>query len=406
MGGLPNVYPGYQNVENEDARKKFESAWNSSLNKKSGMAVTEMIEGALHDKVKALYVVGENPLMSEPDLNHSYKAIKKLDFLVVQDIFPTETALMADVILPAALFAEKDGTFTNTERRVQKLNKAIEPPKGVKTDWEIISLLAEKMDFSYKYKNTADIMKEIAEVTPIYGGIFHDRLDQSGLQWPCKTRDDEGTPFLHKGTFPIGKGKFHSIEHKPPAETTSRDYPLTLTTGRLLEHFHTGSMTRRSTVLDKTIPDGSVELHPEDAEKLGILDGDRISLSSNRGKIETYANVTKKTNPGVAFMAFHWNEAPVNKLTNSASDPISKIPELKFSAAKAVLSVLDKAAEDNEFFAKLLKNPDEILDNYGFTDEIKSAFSNGDIDKIESLIGKSLDVRLKEWLITRFKQNK
>lgn len=405
VGALPNVFTGYQKVDNPDVRLKFESAWGCSLDDKPGLPVTEMMEAASQGKIRALYVAGENPLMSEPFLSHARKVIQQLDFLVVQDIFPTETAVVADVILPAAAFAEKDGTFTSTERRVQKLNKAIEPPGEAKPDWQIISSVAERLGYSFNYNNSAQIMDEIASVTPIYGGIHHDRLEGHGLQWPCPDRDHPGTKILHEDSFTRGLGKFHGVEYRPPAEAVSEEYPLILTTGRVLEHWHTGSMSRRSEVLGKLNPNGAVDIHPSDALKLGLVSGDLVTLASARGSVEVPVNVTDKMAPGVAFMAFHWKESPANVLTNPALDPTAKIPEFKVSAVKAVLTVLDKAARDNTLVARLAENPAEVLDEYNLSDEEKAAIMSGDIRKIESWAGK-LDERLKKWLIARLQQEK
>jgi len=406
MGALPNVYPGYQKVDNPDVKLKFESAWGCALSGTAGTPVTEMREAAYAGKIRAMYVAGENPMMSEPSLEHARKAVERLEFLVVQDIFPTDTAFLADVILPAAAFAEKDGTFTNTERRVQKLNKVVEPPGEARPDWRIISELAGRMGHAFDYDSTQEIMEEVASVAPIYGGIHHDRLEEGyGLQWPCRDRSHPGTPMLHRGQFTRGKGKFHAVEYRPPAESASNMYPLILTTGRVLEHWHTGSMSRRSGVLDELLPGGRVEIHPRDALKLGIVDGDLVVLSSERGRIETEVHVTDKSAPGLAFMAFHWSEAPVNMLTSAALDPSAKIPEFKVSAVKAVLSVLDRASQDNEFLSRLAANPAEALKEYDLTPEEKAAIASGDIRKIESWVGK-LDDRLRTWLISRLQQEK
>ncbi|MBA7595456.1 putative formate dehydrogenase [subsurface metagenome] len=405
MGALPNVYPGYQKVDSPVVKLKFEKAWGCSLSEKPGLPVTEMMEAAYQGKLKAMYVIGENPLMSEPSLEHTRQAMEQLEFLVVQDIFPTDTAVVADVILPAAVFAEKDGTFTNTERRVQKLCKAVDPPGEAKPDWEILSALAERMGYANEYHNTEDIMEEIASVAPIYGGIHHDRLGEYGLQWPCRDREHPGTPMLHQGQFTRGRGRFHAIEYKPPAESVSEGFPLILTTGRVLEHWHTGSMSRRSEVLEKLHPGGKVDIHPDDALNLGIVDGDLVTLASERGKIETEVHVTDKTAPGLAFMAFHWSESPANILTNNALDPVAKIPEFKVSAIRAVLAVLDRATQDNDFFARLAENPAEALKEYDLTPEEKAAIASGDIRKIESWVGK-LDERLRTWLIARLQQER
>jgi len=405
MGALPNVYPGYQRVNVAENRAKFESAWGTTLSETPGITVTEMVDAVHKGKIKAMYMIGENPIMSEPYMSHVKQALQQLEFLVVQDIFPTETAFLADVILPAAAFAEKDGTYTNTERRVQKMCQAVEPPGEARPDWQIISELSGKMGYPLGYQNTAEIMEEIASLTPIYGGIHHDRLDSYGLQWPCYDELDPGTPMLHVDKFTRGLGKFHAVEYQPPAESVSESYPLILTTGRVLEHWHTGTMSRRSEVLDKLNPNGVIDIHPEDAFKLGITDGDLITIASERGKIEAPVRVTDKSSPGLAFMAFHWHESPANALTNPVLDPVAKIPEFKVSAVRAVLSVLDRASQDNEFFAKLAENPAEALKEYKLSDEEKAAIMSGDVRKIESWVGK-LDNRLKEWLIARLSQEK
>jgi len=278
--------------------------------------------------------MGENPMVSDPDLNHVKAALEKLDFLVVQDIFLTETAKLADVILPATSFAEEDGTFTNTERRVQLLKPAVKAPGEARSDWKIICDIASRMGYEMKYDSTAEIMEEVASLTPIYGGITHDRLMGNGLQWPCPSSDHPGTPYLHKGKFSRGLGLFSAVEHVPPAEVPDEEYPLALTTGRMLYHFHTGSMTRRSKGLHQHKPEGYIEIHPDTAEELGIADGEKVKVSSRRGQIEVKAMVTPRPAPGVVFMPFHFAEAAANVLTNAALDPKSKIPEFKACAVK------------------------------------------------------------------------
>ena len=343
MGALPNVLPGYQQVANAEARQKFEKAWSCKIKDKPGLPMTEMMNSAARGEIKAMYIVGENPILSEPDSGHTHRALQNLDFLVVQDIFPTETAVLADVILPAAAFAEKDGTFTSTERRVQKVNAAVTPPGEAKQDWQIVSMLAEKMGYSFPYKSVREINEEMTSLTPIYGGIKIDRLDACyGLQWPCRDVNDPGTSTLHRDKFSCGLGKFFAVEYKPPAESISPEYPLVLTTGRILEHYHTGSMSRRSKVLNGIQPNGGIDISPDDAEKLGIEDGDILAISSARGRIKAPANITDAVPPGLAFMAFHWKEAPANVLTNAALDPVAKIPEFKVSAIRAALAEPDK----------------------------------------------------------------
>jgi len=407
VAALPNVLPGYQPVDNPEKRKEFEQAWSiDHLPAIPGLTMGAMIDGSVDGKIKAMYIMGENPIMSDPDMLHTQRGLKNLQFLVVQDIFPTETTAIADVILPATLFAEKDGTFTNTERRVQKLVKAIDPPGEAKLDWQIVSELANKMGHSFDYESSEAIMDEIASVTPIYGGIHHDRLNEYGLQWPCLDRDHPGTSILHEGKFTRGLGKFYGVKYKPPAESVSRGYPLILTTGRVLEQFHTGSMSRRSDVLNRLSPEGSIDINPEDALNLGIINGDLMAVTSKRGKVEAPVNITDKMAPGVAFMAFHWNETPVNVLTNPALDPLAKIPEYKVSAVRAVLAVLDRAAQDNDFFAWLAENPSEALKEYDLSAEERAAIVSGDIRTIESWVGKKLDDRLRKWLIARLQQEK
>jgi formate dehydrogenase alpha subunit len=406
VGALPNVLPGYQAVSDPAKREPVRAEWGvGTLPEKPGLTMGEMIQGALEGRVKAMYIMGENPIMSDPDMLHTSKSLMNLQFLVVQDIFPTETVVMADVVFPAAAFAEKEGTFTNTERRVQRVRKAVEPPGEAKPDWEIITLLALKMGGRFLYKGPEAIMKEIASVTPIYGGIHYGRLEKYGLQWPCPDRNHPGTARLHQGTFIRGLGKFHGVEYRPPAESVSPAYPLILTTGRVLEHYHAGSMSRRSEVLNELCPSGAVEIHPEDASKLCVVEGDMIALASVRGKIEAPVHVTDRTAPGLAFMAFHWKESPVNVVTNPALDPSAKIPEFKVAAINAVLAVLDRAAQDNAFFARLAQNPAEALKEYELTPEERAAIVSGDIRKIESWVGK-LEERLRTWLIARLQQEK
>lgn len=406
VGALPNVLPSYQPVDNAEKRSLFEQAWGvEHLPSTPGLTMGAMIDGAVKGTIKAMYIMGENPIMSDPDMQHTQRGMKNL-FLVVQDVFPTETAAIADVILPAALFAEKDGTFTNTERRVQKLIRAIDPPGEARPDWQIVSELASRMGHPFGYQSSAEIMDEIASVTPLYGGVHHDRLNEYGLQWPCPSDDHPGTPILHQGKFSRGLGKFHGLEYIPPAESVSRGYPLILTTGRVLEQFHTGSMSRRSDVLNRLNPAGYIDINPEDALKLGIVNGDLMAVSSKRGKVEAPVKITDKMTPGVAFMAFHWNETPVNMLTNPALDPSAKIPEYKVSAVRAVLAVLDRAAQDNEFFAWLAENPAEALKEYNLSAEERAAIMSGDIRQIEAWVGKRLDERLRKWLIARLQQEK
>lgn len=336
MGALPNVYPGYQRVDDPPVRMKFETAWGCKLSDRPGVTVTEIADAILGGEIKGLYVMGENPMLSEPNLEHFRQALEKLEFLVVQDIFLSETAWLGDVVFPAAGFAEKDGTFTNTERRIQRIRQAVPPPGEAKADWEIISALAEKMGKPFGYQTAGQIMEEIASLTPIYGGIRFWRLGQDGLQWPCPDTSHRGTSFLYQDGFTRGRGKFHAVDYIPPAESISKKYPLVLTTGRVLEHWHTGTMSRRANVLSELYPSGVVEMHPDDAARLGLVEGDLVVVTSKRGRVEAPLHITEKSPPGVIFMPFHWREAAANILTNDALDPLAKIPEYKVSAVNAV----------------------------------------------------------------------
>ncbi len=405
MGALPNVYPGYQRVDDPAVRTKFETAWGCKLSDRPGVTTTEIANAILGGDIRGLYVMGENPVLSEPHLEHTRQALERLEFLVVQDIFLSETAWMADVVFPAAAYAEKDGTFTNTERRIQRVRQAILPPGEAKPDWEIISTLAEKIGQPLCYQNASQIMEEIASLTPIYGGVHFNRLDNDSLQWPCPDALHPGTSFLYRDGFARGRGKFHAVDYVPPAESISKGYPLVLTTGRVLEHWHTGTMSRRSNVLNELYPNGVVEMSPDDATKLGLIEGDLVVVASKRGRVETPVHITEKSPPGLVFMPFHWREAAANILTNDALDPVAKIPEYKVSAVNAVLAVLDRASQDNAFLARLAENPAEALKEYEVTAEEKAALMSGDIRKIESWLGK-LDERLKTWLMLRLSQEK
>jgi len=334
MGALPNVYSGYQSIGDKVNREKFEQAWNTRLPQQPGLTVVEMIDAAFQGSLKAMYIMGENPMVSDPDLNHVREGLKALDFLVVQDIFLSETAMLADVVLPAASFAEKEGTFTATDRRVLRVRKAVDPPGESKPDWVIISQLAQKMGNSeFGYSSAQDIVEEIARLTPIYGGISYDRLDKGGiLAWPCPTPDHPGTKFLHEKTFTRGKGHFTPIDYKDPAELPDREFPFILTTGRVIFQYHTGTMTRRISSLEREAPTGFVELNPQDAQKLKLGQGDTVKVRSRRGEIEINAFITDKVAPGIVFIPFHFAECAANQLTNSRLDPEAKIPELKVCA--------------------------------------------------------------------------
>ena len=335
LGGLPDVYPGYQKVDALDVQHKFENAWQVSLSNKPGLKLPDMLAGLEDGSIKALVVVGENPVMSDPDSNHVVKALKKAELLLVQDIFFNETAELAHVVLPGASFAEKDGTFTNTERRVQRIRKAVEPVGEARADWEILQDLSNRYGFKMDFTSAKGIMEEIAQLTPQYGGISYERLEGEGICWPCPTPDHQGTRFLHaNGKFARGKGLFHAIEWRAPAEIVDDEYPFWLTTGRAHVHYHTGTMTRNSPSLHAQMPEGFVEINPTDAEAMGVQENDEVRLSTRRGEITTKVMITDRVKPGVAFVPFHFIEASANVLTNPVFDPICKIPEYKVCSVK------------------------------------------------------------------------
>lgn len=336
MGALPDVYTGYQKVANAEVRARIGQAWGiADLPAEPGLTATEMLPAAHRGELKALYIVGENPMVSDADVAHVEASLKHLEFLVVQDIFLTETAKLAHVVLPAACFAEVDGTFTNTERKVQRLRKAVEPPGAARADWEIVADLAGRLGHPMTYANVEGVMTEIAGVTPSYCGISYPRLEREEIHWPCTGTDHPGTPCLHLDQFTCGLGNFSAVEYRPPAEAPDREYPLLLTTGRVLYQYHTGTMTRKTDGLNERSPGPFVEIAGEDARALGIADGDQVLVSSRRGEIIVRAHVSGATAPGTVFLPFHWAEGAANRLTSAtALDPVSKIPEFKVSAVR------------------------------------------------------------------------
>jgi formate dehydrogenase alpha subunit len=336
MGGLPNVYPGYQVVTSADVQKKFLEAWGSTGPATVGLTVTDMVNGLEDGRVRALYVMGENPMLSDPDLNHARHCLEKAEFMVVQDIFLTETARMAHVVLPGVSYAEKDGTFTATDRRVQRVRQAIPPIGDSRQDWEIVCQVARQMGGKgFDFGSPKEILEEVARLTPSYGGVSFERLEELGsLQWPCPTPEHPGTAYLHKGKFSRGLGLFTAIPYKPAAELTDAEYPFTLTTGRLMFHFHTGTMTRRSKKLASEVPEAYVEIHPDDAKRIGLNGGRQVRVISRRGQIELGVRITDRIKPGIVFIPFHFAEAAANTLTNSAVDPVAKIPEYKVCSVR------------------------------------------------------------------------
>lgn len=332
MGALPTDYPGYQKVMMDPVREKVGKFWKKELPAERGLTLTEMMDAAEKGDLSFLYIMGENPMVSDPDLAHIKKALDNLEFLVVQDIFLTETAQFADVVLPASTFAEKDGTFTNTERRIQLVNKAIDPVGESKPDWQILMELSNLLGYEEYYSSPSDIMDEIAQITPQYGGVSYKRLKGCGLQWPCTDPKHPGTKYLHEDTMARGKGLFVPIEYEESKELPDREYPLILTTGRILYHYHTRTMTGRIDGLNEIVGSSYIEISPQTARDYNILDGEKIKVSSRRGSVISTAKVTDMVDPGVVFMPFHFADGPANALTNANLDPIAKIPELKVSS--------------------------------------------------------------------------
>lgn len=343
MGGLPDVFSGYQKVTDQEALSRMMSLWGveEMAGAAPGRTVTEMIEILADEpgRIKCLYLLGENPMLSDPDLHRVRAALENVEFMVSQEIFLSETAQLADVVLPAACFAEKNGTHTNTERRVQRWRKAIDPPGEAKPDWLIVCEIARRMGYErqFPYRSEGEIFEEIARVTPSYAGMSYERLEHPGaLQWPCPDASHPGTQILHQERFATkdGLGVFTAVEWRPPAEVPDSLYPLILTTGRSIWHWHTGTMTRRSGTLDREVRTGWVEINPKDADRLGVEDGETVKVSSRRGEIEIQARVTEDIKEGEVFIPFHFKECPANVLTNDALDSIAKIPEFKACAVK------------------------------------------------------------------------
>lgn len=335
MGALPEVFTGYQRVDDEASNLKFSQAWKTQVPSNPGMTLVEMIDAAAAGDLKALFIMGENPMMSDPDIGHVREALSNIELLVVQDIFMNQTVELAHVVFPAQSYAEKAGTITSTDRRVQRMRKAIEAIGQARTDWEIICDLARIMGANgFEYDGPMEIFEEIRRVTPSYGGITYYRLDSEELQWPCPTEDHPGTVYLHKDTFTRGKGLFAPVEWKPPAEDIDDEYPFYLTTGRVHFHYHTGTMTRRSPTLNREMSGASADINPRDADEMGVRDRDMLKVTSRRGGVRIRARVTEMVPRGTIFIPFNFQESAANILTNSARDPISKIPEFKVCAVR------------------------------------------------------------------------
>lgn len=336
MGCMPYDFPGYQKVENPDVINKFESAWGVKLNKNKGLMSTEVLPAAIEGKIKGLYIFGEDPMVTDPDTAHVKKALTNLDFLVVQELFLTETAMLADVVLPGISYAEKEGTFTNTERRVQRVRKAVSVQGEMLDDWKIFVKIMNMMDYKCNYSNSSEIMDEIATLIPSFGGISHKRLDEEidGLQWPCPDKEHPGTPILHMDKFTRGLGLFYPAEYIESNEMPDESYPLMLVTGRMLYHYNTRAMTGKTQGLNEICNESYIEINATDAKNLSIKNGDKVKVSSRRGVVETTARVGNVVGTGEVFMTFHFPDGNVNKVTNSCTDEIARIPEYKVCAVK------------------------------------------------------------------------
>lgn len=339
MGAQPNMYTGYQKVEDEAVHEKFEHAWGVPLPPKQGLKATEVFPAAIDGRVKGLFIFGEDPIRTDPDTHHVIRALESLDFLVVDELFMTETAKYADVVLPGRAYAEKEGTFSNTERRVQRVRKAVDAPAGTQLDTWIFTQIMNRMGYEQPELTAAQVMDEIASVTPSFGGISHARLDTpellgKGLQWPCPAPDHPGTPIMHVGKFSKGLGTYSTAEYKHSAELPDEAYPFIMMTGRVLAQYNAEAMTGRTPGLNEIDGHSFIEINSEDAVKLGIANGDRVKVASRRGEIESWARVSEKTNPGQVWMPFHFQDGNANWLTIAALDDICKVPEYKVCAVR------------------------------------------------------------------------
>ncbi len=331
---MPNVYPGYQKIDMPGIREKFEEAWGTALPPKPGLTATEMMDAAAEGRIRAMYIMGENPIITDPNMHHTIKALGSLDFLVVQDIFMIDTAELADVVLPAACSFEKDGTFANTERKVQRVRKAVEPPGEARDDMSILLEISKRLGYDMGHDTPEKVFQEYGRLWPAMAGITYRRLDGGGIQWPCPSGTHPGTRFLYKEGFPKGKAPFSSVAYCPPAEVTDEEYPFVLTTGRNLFQYHSGSMTRTVKSIEKHAGEPYVEINPLDAGRLGVRTGEMIKVASRRGEIEIRARLTKRVSEGTVFIPMHYREAAANVITNDALDPVVKIPEFKVCAVK------------------------------------------------------------------------
>ena len=336
-GCIPTDLPGYQKVERPGIRESFEDAWGVPLPQRRGITKITAMDQMLKGRVRGLFVMGENTVVSDPHANHAEQALRSVEFMVVQDIFLTETAQIADVVLPAAAFAESDGTFANSERRVQRVRPAVQPPGQAKTDIDILLALFDRMGYKQSATNASEVFDEMRRLTPIYAGITHERLErEGGIQWPCASEDHPGTEFLHADEFSSGfPGFFAPVDHIPPAEEVDEDYDFLLTTGRRRSTYHTGTQTGRATGFQTLVPYEMLEIHPTDAEQLEIATGDLLNVESRRGAVTVTARVTDRSPTGVVFMSFAFPElARTNDVTSDAFDFITETPEFKACAVR------------------------------------------------------------------------
>lgn len=335
LGPYPASLPGYQSILNPDARAKFSASWGVAIKDKPGLKSVEMLDECTKGNFKGLFVLGYDIAQTDPNLNHVWKALESVEFLVVQDIFHTETTRFADVILPGASFAEKDGTFTNGERRVQRVRRAVTPLAGM-AEWQVLCKLSTLMGYPMHYNHPSEIMDEIATLVPIYGGISYDRIEKKGIQWPCPTKDHPGTTTLYTDIFsrPGGKALFVALDYKESGEVPDDEFPYMLITGRIREHYNNGSMTRRCKGIAEIVPEELVEINPKDAEAADIKSGNWVKISSRRGEVKAKARVTDRSRAGSLFMTFHHRDALTNLLTSGHRDPVTGTPEYKACAVK------------------------------------------------------------------------
>lgn len=338
MGASPNQFPGYQNIDKPGILEKFEQAWGVKLNPKIGTRATDCFPKMMTGEIKGLFIFGEDPVRTDPNTSHVIKCLSSLDFFVIDELFMTETAKMADVILPGRSYAEKEGTFTNTERRVQRVRKAVEISGNTRPDTWIFTEIMRRMGYPQPYLTPAQIMDEIASVTPSFAGISHERLDSEevagrGLQWPCPSNDHPGTEIMHVGMFARGLGYFRPAAYIPSVELPDDDYPMIMMTGRILYHYNACAMTDKTEEINEIAHTSFIEINTKDAQKLGIADREIVSVASRRGEIQAEARVSDKTNPGECWMPFHYLGG-ANWITNDALDSISSTPEYKVCAVK------------------------------------------------------------------------